>query len=320
MKEPRRKTVLIIDGNNLAWKKSAYGALYTKTGVPTTVLTCVLQGIFSYIKRFDAFNVVICWDKHKSRRRLKLFPGYKGNRQKDYTDEEQREYEDFIEQMETTQKVLSFLKVPQLIIDHMEADDSISLVASILSKKYEAIIISADKDLLQCVGFNVSVFSPFAKKLYTMDNFIETTTLSPQQYLFARALMGDRSDCINGIRGVGEVTAYEMVKALRVPNLQFLRQFMSTNPNRNKVMERVENESEIVERNLKLMQLPSALTDLDEEERKIVENKLDKRFLKGVIISRKQIDENQFGRLISKFELFNTLNIKTIRLLDIELI
>ena len=320
MKPETRQTILVIDGNNLAWRKSVYGDLRTATGISTTVIFCILSGMLSYIKRFDAYNTVLCWDTTKSRRRLRLFPSYKANRKREYTEEEQVEYNEFIKQINISRKLLDFLKIPQLSIDHMEADDAISLLSGILAKKYEVIIVSTDKDLLQCVSFNVSVFNPFTKVLFTADNFIEKTGLSPMQYLFARALMGDKSDGINGIRGVGEVTAYEMVKALRVPNLQFLRQFLSTNEKRNAVLQRVETESDTVERNLKLMTLPSSFTELDEEECELVKNKMDKNFLRSVIVSKKQISDEMFGKLIGRLELFNVLNIKTLRLFGIELV
>ena len=320
MKEERRKTILVIDGNNLSYRQSVVSELHTSTGIATSVIYSILKGLTSFINKFDAFNFVICWDTHRSRRRLALFPGYKSGRRKERTPEEQEWYTGFIAQIQMTRKVLDFLKIPQVSVDHVEADDLMALLGGILSKKFEVILVSTDKDLLQCVVPNVSVYNPFKKKLFTYENCLETIGLTAEQYLFARALMGDGSDSIPGIKGVGEKTAFEMVKTLRIPNLEFLKMFISTCEKKKKVYDKVVSETALIERNLKLMRLPMLLSDLDAEEKELVQQKVNADLLKCILVNRKMIQQDKFYKLMEKLELYSVLSQSNLELLKIQLI
>ena len=119
---------------------------------------------------------------------------------------------------------------------------------------------------------------------------------------------------------MGEKTAFEMVKSLRVPNLEFLRMFISTNEKRNKVLARVEAESHIVERNLKLMRMPMSLSELDYEEKTLIKEKVNANLLKCILLSSKEIDDKRFYAVVNKLELFNVLNEKNRKILNISLV
>lgn len=309
-----------MDGNNLSYRQSVVADMQTMSGIPTSVVFSILRSLISFIGKFDASGYVFCWDTHKSRRRIKIFPEYKMYRAKDREDEEEKEkYESFIKQINMTRKVLDFLKIPQVSADHVEADDLMSILAGILSKKYEAILISTDRDLLQCIGPNISVYNPFKQKLYTYDNCLTELGVSPEQYLFARALMGDKSDGIPGIKGVGDKTAFEMVKSIRIPNIEFLRQFITTCEKRTKVTQRVLDESSTVQRNLKLMRLPMSLNELEDEESTNIKAKVNASLLKCIILNERQIDRNKLNALIHKLEIYNVLSSKNLELLNAQL-
>jgi len=216
--------------------------------------------------------------------------------------------------------VLDFLKIPQVSVDHVEADDLMSILAGILSKKFEVILVSTDKDLLQCISMNISVYNPFKKKLFTYENCLETIGLTAEQYLFARALMGDKSDSIPGIRGVGEKTAFEIIKVLRIPNLEFLRQFITTSEKKKKVFDHIERESAIIERNLQLMRLPMSLGELDTEERELIEGKVNADLLKCILINKREVSREKLYSLMTKLELYNVLSEKNLELLKTQLI
>jgi 5'-3' exonuclease len=315
-----RKTILLLDGNNLAYRHSVLDNFQSTDGLQTAVIFSLFQAAISFAKRFDAYNLVFCWDTRRSRRRLKLYPDYKGNRKKDYTEEEQIKHESFINQMNMSRKVINFFKIPQVVIDYVEADDTMSLLSGILSKKFEVIIISTDRDLLQCISTNVSVFNPFKKKLFNFKTFMDLTGLTPQQYLFARALMGDNSDFIPGIKGVGEKTAFKMVKELRIPNLEFLRKFISTCEKRNAVLARVEESSAIVERNIALMKLPYSFADLDDEERGMIRNIINEKFIKSILLNKKTIDRKKWFMLMQKLEMWKLLSEENLKLLGVDLV
>lgn len=316
-----RKTILVMDGNNLSYRQSVFSEMKTSTGIHTSVVFSILRGLLSFIKHFDAHGYVFCWDTHKSRRRLRIYPEYKIARARDREDEEQKKkYMEFIAQINMTREVLDFLKIPQVSADHMEADDLMAILAGIISKKYNIILISTDRDLYQCIGPNISVYNPFKKKLFTHKNFNAAIGVSSEQYLFARALMGDKSDGIDGIHGVGDKTAFEIVKSLTAPNLESLKQYISTCEKRSKTLQRVETELSTIERNLKLMRLPMSLHELDKEEQDIVKERVNANLLKCILLNTRQINSDELYSLMSKLELYNVLSEKNLEVLNVQLV
>ncbi|MNW28090.1 DNA polymerase I, thermostable [compost metagenome] len=217
---------LLIDGNNLAYRANATTELTTKQGERVSAIFGTLQMIQSYLKESEGkyknkmldslrlfyknpellFNdVVTCWDAGKSKQRMTLFPEYKANRKKeDRTEEEKAIYAQFIDQMEQLHKVLPVFGIRSVKVKGWEGDDLI-YVASQLTDDV-CVIVSTDKDMLQLVSDKVLVWSPFKEKLITPSNFQAETGLPQESYLHYRTLVGDSSDNINGVKGIGEKT------------------------------------------------------------------------------------------------------------------
>ena len=112
-----------------------------------------------------------------------------------------------------------------------------------------------------------------------------------------------------------------MVKDLKspVPNLQYLMKSISTCEKRNKVMERIEKEYAIIERNLKLMRLPMSLGELDQEEKALVEQRVNAPLLKSILLNTREIPREKLYSLMTKLELYNVLCEKNLELLKIKL-
>jgi DNA polymerase-1 len=176
-------------------------------------LTGFLKSIGYAIRMADPTKVVIVFDGvGGSSARRNLFPAYKANRNTsrmtNYSifsskDEEQ---ESINNQISRLIQYLQCLPVTVISIDGLEADDIIGYLANKFQKHEETArvtIMSADKDFLQLVSDKVHCYSPTKKKIYTPKDVLEEFGVSSNNFLNYKILMGDQSDNIPGITGLG---------------------------------------------------------------------------------------------------------------------
>jgi DNA polymerase-1 len=141
-----------------------------------------------------------------------LYPDYKGNRNItrimnwDVFDDKEEESDAMSGQMSRLIHYLKQLPVSLISIDKIEADDSIGLIA----KHYEndetcneVTIMSADQDFYQLISEKVHVYSPTKRKTYKVDDVVAEFNVHPNNFLLYKALLGDNSDNLPGIRGLG---------------------------------------------------------------------------------------------------------------------
>ena len=150
--------------------------------------------------------IAVAWDAGLSGREL-LYDGYKANRS--------LPPDDFEPQVDRVREVLTALNVPMLELEGFEADDVIGTMARRAQRQdVYTRIITGDGDLLQLITPKVDVFlmRPFGgPKLYNRETFREKYKLEPAQLVDLKALQGDSSDNIPGVRGVGEKTATPLI-------------------------------------------------------------------------------------------------------------
>ena len=176
-------------------------------------LTGFLKSIGYAIRMCDPTKVVIVFDGvGGSNARRNLFPEYKANRNANrmtnYSifQSKAEEQESINNQMERLIQYLKCLPVTIVGIDGLEADDIIGYLATKFEKHDETqrvTIMSADKDFLQLVTDKVHCYSPVKKKIYTPKDVLEEFSVSSYNFLNYKVLMGDSSDNIPGITGLG---------------------------------------------------------------------------------------------------------------------
>jgi DNA polymerase-1 len=176
-------------------------------------LTGFLKSIGYAIRMCDPTKVVIVFDGvGGSNARRNLFPEYKANRNvnrmTNYSifQSKAEEQESINNQMERLIQYLKCLPVTIVGIDGLEADDIIGYLATKFEKHDETqrvTIMSADKDFLQLVTDKVHCYSPVKKKIYTPKDVLEEFSVSSYNFLNYKVLMGDASDNIPGITGLG---------------------------------------------------------------------------------------------------------------------
>lgn len=212
-------SILVIDANNLAHRvfHTPQASLTTKAGEPSGVILGVINSIKGLIERFpETTKVIMCWDGGRSKWRKAIYPEYKA--QRDYGDistpEQQAKkasYDTLWAQMDELHKILPVLGVHSIKLDGQEADDLTAAICRSTHSNEHKMVVTSDKDMLQLINDNVSVFSPYKGIVITPLNFYEETKVTIPAYMGYRALVGDTSDNIDGIPGIGEKTAQTLM-------------------------------------------------------------------------------------------------------------
>ena len=206
-------SILIIDGLNTFLRSFTMINHINPDGHHIGGLTGFLKSIGYAIRMADPTKVVIVFDGvGGSNARRNLFPEYKANRNANrmtnYSifQSKAEEQESINNQMERLIQYLKCLPVTIVGIDGLEADDIIGYLATKFEKHDETqrvTIMSADKDFLQLVTDKVHCYSPVKKKIYTPKDVLEEFSVSSYNFLNYKVLMGDASDNIPGITGLG---------------------------------------------------------------------------------------------------------------------
>lgn len=203
--------VVLVDGNNLLFR-SYYATAYTgnimrnRDGFPTNGLYGFVNMINKIVAEENPKYMMVAFDIGKTFRHEK-YKDYKGGRRETP--------EDLKVQFPIAKKILTAMGIKYLECEGYEADDIIGTISSWCDKdpEYEALIVSSDKDLLQLISDETVVKLLKPKDYIMMDkaNFIQTYGFEPIKTIDLKALMGDASDNIPGVKGIGEKTAIKLL-------------------------------------------------------------------------------------------------------------
>ena len=205
-----KNKLVLIDGNSIAYRAFfALPLLNNDKGVYTNAVLGFTTMLLKIIENESPTHMLVAFDAGKTTFRHKTYTEYKGGRQKTPSE--------LSEQFPVIREVLDAFNIKRYEIKNYEADDIIGTVSTIASKEdWEVKIYSGDKDLLQLVSDNVHV-ALTRKGITDIDTYDpaflnEKYGLSPDQIIDMKALMGDNSDNIPGVPGVGEKTALKLLK------------------------------------------------------------------------------------------------------------
>ena len=199
--------LVLIDGNSLINRAFyAMPLLTTRSGIYTNAVYGFMNMFFKMYSDIKPDYVAVAFDLKAPTFRHKMYREYKGTRKP--MPEELRP------QIPLLKETLNAMGVATLEKEGFEADDIIGSVAK--SADIYTVIFTGDRDSFQLVDENISVY--FTKKgiteteIYNADNFYDKTGIFPSQVIELKALMGDSSDNIPGVKGVGEKTAISLIK------------------------------------------------------------------------------------------------------------
>ncbi|MEG0615006.1 MAG: DNA polymerase I, partial [Oscillospiraceae bacterium] len=199
--------ILAIDGNSIM-NRAFYGIklLTNKKGVPTNAILGFMKILIRAIEDLRPDSVVVAFDLHAPTFRHKAVETYKANR-KGMPPELQ-------EQMPIIKDLLRALGYKILEIEGYEADDILGTISKICTENNtDCIILTGDRDNLQLIGENVSVRLATTKEniFFDTQKFREEYGFEPINLIDLKALMGDSSDNISGVPGIGEKTATALI-------------------------------------------------------------------------------------------------------------
>ena len=193
---------LILDGNNMIFR--AYYVTKDKQIVNEVNISAVTQFLKmakGYVESFKPDDIYIVWDKRlnpEGKNFRKELVDYKGHR-----NVEGDTLNEIFNAVDVIERITASLGIKNMYPWALEADD----IASFLCKELDGnkVVISSDKDLLQLVSDDVTVFNTTKNIEVTLDNFEEFTQVPKEAFIDYKAILGDKSDNIDGLDRYGEV-------------------------------------------------------------------------------------------------------------------
>ena len=260
------KRILILDGLNLFFRNFAVMNMVNPDGVHVGGLGGFFRSLGAMIRQKQPDEVYVVFDGAGSTiGRKNILSEYKSGRNEqrvtnwEIFDNLNEEHDSKIDQIVRVIHYLKTLPVKTLILDKVEADDIIAYLCDILPSHPDdkLFIVSSDKDFLQLINKNVIVFRPMEKKDYTEEVFTKKYKMSPQNFILHKTLLGDSSDKIKGIKGLGEKGLYKRFPELSERDLTFddILSICEKKYKDHVVYARIIQEVENLEKNYKVMDL-----------------------------------------------------------------
>jgi len=271
--------ILIVDAMNTLIRSFSLLKAMNPSGSHVGGLVGFLRSLGYVTRIFDPTRVVVVWDgKGGSGNRKNIDPNYKAQRATSRIthwglyDTKEEETEALIGQLFRTQDYLECLPVQQMVLEKLEADDIMAYLAKRASTAGKKVtIVSSDKDFLQLVNNNIEVYAPVKKKTFTKDNIFEELKVLPTNYNIVKALLGDNSDNLQGVKGLGIKTIVSQFPKLLTEktDLEYVYKVAEEKLDEKKIFPKIIHNWDRVETNFKLMDLHN--TALDDKEIEYVE-------------------------------------------------
>ena len=262
---------LLIDCNNLLYRAHYATDLTDSKGRKVSGAIGVMKMTGVLIRKFKPEQVIVAWDEGKSQERLALYPEYKSKREEKRKPGDRKAIE---RQKKICQDLFNLVPVRQVVVNGVEADDIIGILCEKLKGK--KIVVSNDQDFIQLVNKDTNHWLPNKKLMLTKKTVGKFLGFPVKHYILWKSMVGDTSDSIKGLNGIGPVKATNII----VNGL-----------GKEKKPPITSEQQEILTRNKYLISIGALLQP---EQLKAIKILFKKE--KGKIFQRKKI-QNQFGKL-----------------------
>ncbi len=196
--------ILIVDGANSLYRAFfAIPGLRTSTGTPTNAALGFVNMLLKVMREEEPDRVVVVWDAPGGTFRHELYDGYKAGR--DATPE------DLSSQIPLVRELVEAQGIPLVEAPGFEADDVIATLVDQAPEATRVVIVSTDRDLMQLVDERVTMVDGIRDRRYDVEGVKGRFGVLPEKILDLRALVGDTSDNIPGVKGIGEKTAAKLL-------------------------------------------------------------------------------------------------------------
>jgi DNA polymerase I len=261
------KRLLIIDGQNMFIRNYVMSPQLDINGNPIGGLTGFMRSLQKEVRRAKPDRVVVCWEgPGGSQKRREKNKNYKLGRKaprlnREYkfaTPEEERENK--YEQLVRLTEYLERLPVLQLSLENVEADDIIAWLCHCNEySEWQKLIISNDKDFIQlCDDKTVLVRPGKNEEVLNKNSVLEQYNIHPRNFAWARAITGDKSDNLEGVKGLGLATVakrFSFLSENKDYGLQDILTHAKNNNSKIKAYQNVLDAEEIIASNYEIMQL-----------------------------------------------------------------
>lgn len=201
-----KKALFLVDGSYLLYRSFfAIKPLHTAGGIPTNAVYGFCRAIKKLLDSFDPAYIGVVWDSKGGSFRNQVYPEYKAHRQAPPSD--------LMVQKDLIIQFIELIGICNVALSGFEADD---LLATLARKKLaqQTVIVCADKDMYQLLEDpSVLITDLFKEEIFNAELYEQKKGYPPSKIPFYHALIGDTSDNIPGVRGIGEKSATELVKS-----------------------------------------------------------------------------------------------------------
>jgi DNA polymerase-1 len=251
------RKLILIDGNSLLHRAyHAYPPLTTSKGELINAVYGFASMLLTILEKLAPTHVVVAWDVKGPTFRKMAYTEYKANRGP--------MDDDLATQIERTKEVVSVLNIPQYGIEGYEGDDIIGTLARLATdeeseKDTQVVIVTGDRDALQLIKEKqIVVYLPIQNRASQAVVFDEAKVeevygMKPRQIIDLKSLMGDSSDNIPGVKGVGKVTATKLIKDFGT--LEGIYKNLESEKISKKVRERLIADKEMAEQSYELAEI-----------------------------------------------------------------
>jgi len=259
--------ILLVDGANNYIRNYAVVPTLTVHGEPNGGVIGFLRSLGMFVRITTPDKIVIVWDgPGGSKKRRAIVGEYKEGR-KPIRLNRNFEFEvDNPEQNKVYQRVrlaeyLQDLPLFQMSIPDIEADDTIAYLVKLFAQD-EKVIVSGDKDFYQLIGDKVSVYSPTKKEFFTAEKVHTEFGVYPINFAIARAIVGDNSDNLKGIKGIAFKKLVKMFPFMTLPEKVTLDQLFEFCVKEGEKYNRFIEGKQVIINNQKIMQLDDPIISL----------------------------------------------------------
>ncbi len=324
--------VLVVDGTNSFIINYTANNSITNMGIPVGGIVGGLSSLRNCIRKFKPSKVIVVFDgAGGSSKRKAMFSQYKANR----VTSKSAIYSKFLTQFpmdfcqrnmrQQKQKLIEYLEllpVSILIYDGVQGDDVIAFVANHFYRKHNSkvIINSTDRDFLQLINERINVYSPVKKKIYNIQAVIDEFNVHPNNFILYKTILGDKSDNVNGIYGIGKKTFLKLFPFLIEQRQISLSEFIDIAKNidsKAKVIQTLNQNTDILYRNYDLMQLNESIISASKQyqlERILQSLQITKtnkaQFRRKFYFDGLTIGISDVGNMLDEFDYINSMVIK----------
>ena len=305
---PKSERYLLIDGLNLFFRNFSAVNAVNSNGIHVGGLGGFFRSLGSLIRTIQPTQVYVIFDgMNSSHNRKNIIPEYKSGRnltrvtKHELFDNLEEEDESKVNQIVRIIQYLKTLPVKTISYPGMEADDVIAYLSSTLPTNPDdrAFIVSSDKDYLQLITEKVIVYRPIEKEYYTTDTVKEKFNVTPHNFLLYKLLMGDNSDGVTGIKGLGPKGLFKRFPELATRDLSFddLIDLAETKLKEHVVYARVLHNIPLLEDKYRVMDLSNPM--MDDKDKMFIDKFVEHthlNFLPDTFVE--MCNEDQLGNLI----------------------